>query len=75
MAFDPSRAHLGKPDKFPRFTVPDAGVALRSQRLSSDEPLLVIQRGEKRRAFIARQMAWHHVAQGRLAGEPYVVTF
>jgi len=26
-------------------------------------------------ALVTRQMAYHHVAQGELAGEPWMVTF
>ena len=48
--------------------LPDAG-------LRDDEELLVAERGGQRIAFVARQMGYHHVAQGELAGDPYLVTF
>ena len=34
-----------------------------------------MNRGGKRYVFILRQMVYNHVAQGTLAGEPYLVTF
>jgi len=37
--------------------------------------LIAFERGGMHRAFLAREMAYHHVAQGELAGEPYLVSF
>ena len=51
------------------------GVALADAGLRPDEELIIFQRGGVERALIVRQMAYHHVAQGKLAGEPYLVTF
>ncbi len=69
------RARLAEPDLFQRFRVPDLGRPLRSARLSGRTELIVFERGEKRRALLMRQMAYHHLAQGELAGEPYAVSF
>ena len=51
------------------------GVPLAEADLRPDEELIVFARGGEERALSVRQMAYHHVAQGELAGEPYLVTF
>ena len=53
----------------------DAGVPLASLGEVPDMELIVFSRGGEYRALIAREMAYHHVAQGELAGEPYLVSF
>jgi hypothetical protein len=75
MDFDASRAMLHEPDDFPRFRVPDRGSPLASAGLSRKEALIIVERGGARRALSLRQMAYHHLAQGELAGEPYAVSF
>ncbi len=51
------------------------GLLLAEAGLREDEELLVAERGGQRIAFVARQMGYHHVAQGEMAGKPYLVTF
>ncbi len=75
MTFDAKRAMLKGPDMFSRFRTPETGVPLASTGLNPKEQLLVFERGGEQRALILNQMAYHHVAQGELAGEPYLVTF
>ena len=43
-------------------------------RLPDGESLLIVERGGRKLALVTRQMAYHHVAEGTLAGEPFVVT-
>ncbi len=43
--------------------------------LSDDTELLVFERGDQRRAVLLSEAFYHHVIQGELAGEPYLVTF
>lgn len=43
--------------------------------LAHKTELLVFERKDERRAFLAREISYHHVGQGVLAGEPYLVTF
>mgnify|MGYP002633123018 CR=1 FL=1 len=74
-SFDASRAQLQKPDVFKRFRVPDDAQPLADAGLRDDDWLLVAERGGVRRAFYLNHMAYHHVAQGTLAGEPYLVSF
>jgi hypothetical protein len=73
--FDAARAQLKGPDQFKRFRVPDSGESLAAAGLKHDDWLLVAERGGVRRAFFLNHMAYHHVAQGTLAGEPYLVSF
>ena len=73
--FDAGRAQLKAPDFFKRFRVPDVGEPLAAAKLKGDDWLLVISRSGVRRAFLLNHMAYHHVAQGTLAGEPYLVSF
>ena len=75
MDFDPKRARLEKPDMFKRFTVPDEGQLLTEISLNPETMLLIIEFNDTRRALLVKQMAYHHVAQGMLEGNPYVVTF
>ena len=60
---------------FEPFQVPDQGAALSSLNLPPDLELIVFTRGGSSRALVAREMAYHHVAQGELGGQPYLVSF
>ncbi len=60
---------------FKPFAVPLHGISLAQTQLASDEELIVLERKGTSRALLAREMAYHHVAQGELAGEPYLVSF
>jgi hypothetical protein len=73
--FEPNRARLEKPDWFPRFVVPDQAERLADTDLDPDELIVIIERGERRRALLVRQLAFHQAAQGTLGGEPFVATF
>jgi hypothetical protein len=75
MSFDPRKAHLQGADMFRRFRVPPHGEPLARAGLSGGRFLLIFERGGRRHALDATQMTYHHVAQGMLAGEPFVVTF
>ena len=72
---DVTRAALRGPDHFARFAVTEPPTPLAGAGLDDDEQLLVLERGGLRRALLARQMTYHHVAQGVLAGEPWLVAF
>ena len=75
MAFNAKRALLRKPDLFRRFLPGPSEVLLSGAGLADAIAILIFERGGQRRGLVARQMSYHHVAQGELAGEPYVVTF
>ncbi len=75
MTFDADRAIFKGPDQFERFRVEGPGKPLGEARLKPDEDLLVFERQGVRQALIAHQMAYHHLAQGFVASEPYLVSF
>jgi len=60
---------------FKPFQVPEQGTSLSSLSLPSDLELIVFTRGGLTRALVAREMAYHHVAQGVLGGQPYMISF
>jgi len=60
---------------FEPFQVPKQGVSLSSLHLAHDLELITFTRGGSTRALIAREMAYHHVAQGELEGRPYLISF
>lgn len=60
---------------FPPFQVPARGVPLSDINLPPDLELILFSRGGSSRALVAREMAFHHVAQGELGGQPYLVSF
>lgn len=76
--FDAERAFLGSrpiftPLKDPSFEPLDG--ALRRGEVAEDTPLLVFEAGGETLALVTAQMSYHHVAQGEMAGEPWMVTF
>ncbi len=73
--FDPDRAFLSDPDRFQRFRVPATGRRLKAAGLAGNQPIIVFERDGVQRALLLEQMAYHHCAQGELAGEPYLVSF
>jgi hypothetical protein len=60
---------------FKPFDVPSHGHPLAQAKLNPNDELIILERKGKYHALLAREMAYHHVAQGELAGEPYLVTF
>ncbi len=50
-------------------------VALRSGAVERDTPVVVFEAGGRTLALVSSQMAYHHVAQGEVAGEPWMVSF
>ena len=76
--FDVDRAFLGSrpiftPLRDARFEPLD-GVLDRGD-LTRDTPLLVFRTAGRTLSLVSSQMAYHHVAQGEMAGEPWMVTF
>jgi hypothetical protein len=60
---------------FEPFQVPQQGASLSSLHLSHDLELITFTRGGSTRALIAREIAYHHIAQGELEGLPYLISF
>ncbi len=48
---------------------------LQEAQLAHDDELLAFERGGERRVLLVEEMIYHHIAQGKLAGEPYMVSF
>jgi len=76
--FDESRAYIGEEPMFDAF-YPDAYESLaevrRGGRVEDDTGLLVLRRGDSTLTLLTFQMAYHHIAQGEMAGEPWMVSF
>jgi hypothetical protein len=49
--------------------------ALDDEAVHEDTPLLVLEQATGTLALLVEQMAYHHVAQGVMAGEPWMVSF
>ena len=76
--FDVNRAMLRDGSRFTPFLVEESQLlreALEQGVVDDDTPILVVERGGKRLALMTREMTFHHVAQGELAGEPWMVSF
>ena len=76
--FDPSRLWFSGETLWQPFlvgaTVPITE-ALDDRLLEAQTPVLVLEHPRGRVALVTEQMAYHHVAQGDLAGEPWMVSF
>ncbi len=76
--FDITRARLGAGSRFEPFLVSETqslSDALAAGVVESDTRLLVMEHSAGRLALLTDQMAYHHVAQGDIAGEPWMVSF
>lgn len=50
-------------------------ISLQQADLDPGTELIAFERNGQRRVLILREMMYHHICQGELAGEPYLVTF
>ena len=76
--FDIDRAYLVEPSPFKPFYVTGTlplSEALEQRTVHDETPLLVVEHRAGRLALATEQMAYHHVAQGDFAGEPWLVSF
>ena len=75
--FDSKRATLRDKNIFPPFYV-EATVplkqALKSGDVHEDMDLMLIERNTFTLALLAQQLVYHHVAQGEMAGEPWMIS-
>jgi hypothetical protein len=76
--FDVERAFLGSEPIFTPLRDPEfeslRGVLARGD-VDQDTPMLQFRAGGRTLALVSSQMSYHHVAQGEMAGEPWMVTF
>ena len=76
--FDTDRAIFWRAPNFVSFRNPDwrsLSDALRSGDVADDTPVLVFEVAGTTLVLVSGQMAYHHVAQGHMYGEPWMVTF
>ncbi len=76
--FDVSRATLSDKDEFQPFrvnTTRPLQEALASGNVGEDTQVLAMEGTVGALALLTRQMCYHHVAQGEMAGEPWMVSF
>ncbi len=76
--FDPARALLNDAPMFTPFRPTGTtrlADALRDGDVLDDTGVLVTEVGGQLLALVTQQMSYHHVAQGEMAGEPWMVTF
>jgi len=75
--FDSDRATLRDKNIFPPLYVNSTislGEALKRGDVRKDNHLMVIERNDWMLALLTKQMIYHHVAQGEMAGEPWMVS-
>jgi len=76
--FDINRARVGAGSRFEPFQVRQTQSlrqAMEAGVVDSDTRLLIMEHAAGRLALLTDQMAYHHVAQGDIAGEPWMVSF
>ena len=76
--FDASGARLNDRDMFHPFhvkTTRPLREVLASGDVREDTTVLVMERDAGVLALLTQQMSYHHVAQGEMAGEPWLVSF
>ncbi len=76
--FDLSRAYILDSLVFAPFYVEEVRAlraALEEGVVHEETPLLVMNHEAGRLALLTEQLAYHHIAQGELSGEPWMVTF
>lgn len=54
---------------------PSFGVATQVEHVAADDMVLGVQVGQQFRAYPVRMLAYHHLVNDELAGEPYVATY
>ncbi len=78
VGFEPGRAILDDAwgfDPFPVTKMEPLKSALEDGRVAEETGVLLLERGGTRLALLTEQMAFHHIAQGELEGEPWMVSF
>jgi len=78
LGFEPGRAILDDAwgfDPFPVATTEPLKDALEEGKVREETAVLLLARGNTRLALLTEQMSYHHIAQGELEGEPWMVSF
>lgn len=76
--FDTDRAIFWAAPNFNPLRNPDwvpLKKALKKGELDADTPVLTFEVGGETLVLVSAQMSYHHIAQGEMKGEPWMVTF
>lgn len=76
--FDLDRAWIAEPGMIDPFLVDQVkplAAALDAREIEKSTWLLVVQHPAGRLALVTDQLSYHHVAQGSIRGEPWMVSF
>ena len=76
--FDDRRALLLRKDIFAPYHVTSTSLlrdALSRGDLPEEAPVVVVECGAATLVLLTQQLLYHHVAQGELAGEPWMVSY
>ena len=76
--FDAHRALLVRRDIFAPFRVTSTRLlrdALSSGSVHEGAPVLVVERDAATMVLLRRHLTYHHVAQGEVEGEPWMVSY
>ena len=76
--FDLDRAWISEPGQVDPFLVEQVkplAAALDAKELEKSTWLLVVEHPAGRLALVTDQLSYHHVAQGSIRGEPWMVSF
>ena len=78
LGFEPGRAIVDDVWGFDPFSVSTTEPlkdALADGKVREETAVLLLARGNTRLALLTEQMSYHHIAQGELEGEPWMVAF
>ncbi len=78
LGFEPGRAMLSDVSQFDPFPVTKMEPlrsALADGKVGEETAVLLLRGGDTRLALLTEQMSYHHIAQGELDGEPWMVSF
>ena len=73
--FDPDGLSIGAGSRFVVLNDPAVIPGTKASWLTPDELVLGVVVGDEARAYPISQMAYHHIANDQIDGEPYLVTY
>jgi len=73
--FDPEGLAIGPGSGFIALNDPAVVPGVQASWLAADEQVLGVVVGDEARAYPISQMAYHHIANDQIDGEPYLVTY
>lgn len=73
--FDPDLLSLGRGERFQVLDNPRFVPAAQATWLNPDEIIIGVNHKGENRAYPLRQIAYHHIVNDTIAGDPYLVTY